>query len=315
MTLPKKIDPLFDWFFNERLKVRIEHGILYIATIGFLVHLAFVFLHINEFILVPKELHKLLGNPIAAIYTPFSFILIYEVYLLIYYLPRSFSISIAKQYEIVSLILIRRIFKDISYLDVNPLDVGTETPNSLDLFTTQNLNLLYDIIGFLLLFFLIFVFRFLLVRRKSHHITPNIQGFILYKKVLCLALIPVFLGLALFSFGDWSFDIYRLSSGENVVLTDFNNIFYHEFFTALIIVDVLILVASFRYTDRYSLIIRNTGFVITTVLIRVSFSTTGLTNIVLLVSGILFGVMVLWLYSLYDKIDKGDSTKESYAYL
>jgi hypothetical protein len=80
-------------------------------------------------------------------------------------------------------------------------------------------------------------------------------------------------------------------------------------------VDVLILVASFRYTDRYSLIIRNTGFVITTVLIRVSFSATGLANIALLVAGLAFGVLVLWLYSLYDKIDKGDTTKESYAYL
>jgi len=305
MTLAKKITPVFEWFFNEKLKHQAEKLTLYIATVGFLVHLICVFLHTQGIITVPQELHKLLGNPVAAIYTPFSFILIYEVYLLIYYLPRSFSISIAKQYEIVSLILIRRIFKDISYLDLE----------KQELFSAANLNLLYDIIGFLLLFFLIFVFRYLLVHRKSHHITPNIQGFILYKKVLCLGLIPMFLGLAVYSFSDWALDIVQLSRGASVVLSDFNSIFYHEFFTALIIVDVLILVASFRYTDRYSLIIRNTGFVITTVLIRVSFSATGLANIALLVAGLSFGVMVLWLYSLYDKIDKGDTTKESYAYL
>jgi hypothetical protein len=96
---------------------------------------------------------------------------------------------------------------------------------------------------------------------------------------------------------------------------DFNKIFYNEFFVALIIVDVLILIASFKYTDRYSLLIRNTGFVVTTVMIRISFSTDGLANVLLLISGVAFGVTVLYLYSLYDKIDKGESTRESYAYL
>jgi len=48
-------------------------------------------------------------NPIAAIYTPFSFILIYEVYLLVFYLPKSTTIYIGKQYEIITLILIRGI--------------------------------------------------------------------------------------------------------------------------------------------------------------------------------------------------------------
>ena len=55
----------------------------------------------------------LLTNPISGIYTPFSIILYYEIFLLIYYLPRSFTTSILKQFEIISLIVIRRIFYDI----------------------------------------------------------------------------------------------------------------------------------------------------------------------------------------------------------
>jgi hypothetical protein len=55
----------------------------------------------------------LLTNPISAIYTPFSIILYYEIFLLIFYLPRSFTTSILKQFEIISLIIIRRIFYDI----------------------------------------------------------------------------------------------------------------------------------------------------------------------------------------------------------
>ncbi|MFP8488570.1 hypothetical protein ACKGJO_05660 [Gracilimonas sp. Q87] len=305
MISEKFVPLLFKKFFNESIKEKIENVTLYVATIGFLIHLAAVFLHMSGLISVHAEIQGFLSNPISALYTPFSFILFYEVYLLIYYLPRSFSVSIAKQYEIVSLILIRRIFKDISYLDFQ----------NIELFSAQNLTLIYDITGFLILFFLIFLFRYLLVNRKSHTVTPNIEGFILYKKLLCIFLIPVFLFLSVYSFTNWLFELNQLNLGLITSIRDFNNIFYNEFFVALIIVDVLILIASFRYTDRYSLLIRNTGFVVTTVLIRISFSTEGLANVLLLISGVAFGVIILYIYSLYDKIDKGESTKESYAYL
>jgi len=296
---------LFEKFFNESIKERIENATLYVATIGFLIHLTAVFLQMGGLITVHVEIEGFLSNPISALYTPFSFILFYEVYLLIYYLPRSFSVSIAKQYEIVSLILIRRIFKDISYLDFQ----------NIELFSAKNLSLIYDITGFLVLFFLIFLFRYLLVNRKSHTVTPNIEGFILYKKILCILLVPVFLFLSIYSFSSWVIELNQLNLGVITTVRDFNKIFYNEFFVALIIVDVLILIASFKYTDRYSLLIRNTGFVVTTVMIRISFSTGGLANVLLLISGVAFGVAVLYLYSLYDKIDKGESTKESYAYL
>ena len=301
----KSIERAFEFFFNEQLKERIETLTIYVASIGFLIHLLLVFIfNVGGFSSHP-EYESFLGNPIAAIYTPFSFILVYEVYLLVYYLPRSFSISIAKQFEIVSLILIRRIFKDISNLDID----------NLDLFSSENLFLVYDIVGFLILFFLIFVFRYLLINKRAHAKTKNMEGFILYKKALCLLLGPLLLALSIYSFGTWLIEVYQLNNYQITEVKDFNNIFYNEFFTALILVDVLILVASFRYTDRYSLIIRNTGFVVTTVLIRIAFSTVGLANIILLLSGALFGVIILYIYSLYDRIDKGESTKESYAYL
>jgi hypothetical protein len=296
---------IFRTFFNPVLKQRLEIITLYVASAGFLVHLAIVFLHMYGFFTVHPQVERLISSPIAAIYTPFSFILIYEVYLLIYYLPRSFSIAITKQYEIISLILIRRIFKDISNLDLDNNPV----------FVAENLNLLYDIIGFILLFFLIFLFRYMLVRRTERPVNQNIEGFIVFKKVICSALVPILIILSIYSFVNWVIELNQLNLGLISTVRDFNNIFYNEFFTALIIVDVLILVASFRYTDRYSLLIRNTGFVITTVLIRLSFSVYGLANVLLLISGVAFGVIILYIYTLYDSIDKGDRTKESYSYL
>ena len=84
--------------------------------------------------------YTLLTSPISAIYTPFSIILYYEVFLLIYYLPRSFTTSVLKQFEIISLILIRRIFYDIPKLEINT--------NWLE--NTSNLQLVYDLIGILI---------------------------------------------------------------------------------------------------------------------------------------------------------------------
>ena len=96
----------------------------------------------------------MLINPIAAIYTPFSFILVYEVYLLIYYLPKSTSTYISKQYEIIALIIIRRLFKDLSDLSL-----------SSNWFNIKNdLQFTYDLLASVLLFYFIYLFH---VQRTS----------------------------------------------------------------------------------------------------------------------------------------------------
>ncbi|MEC8141781.1 MAG: hypothetical protein VX062_06870 [Bacteroidota bacterium] len=300
-----KVDTLFNLFFNDQLKKRLESWVIIIASVGFVVHLALILLVNTNDIVGLAGFEDYLANPISAVYTPFSFILIYEVYLLIYYLPRSFAISIGKQFEIISLILIRRVFKDISKINVQ----------SEVLFQIENLALLYDILGILVLFTLIFVYRYFLIKRKVHKTSVSLTKFRGYKKLLCLLLVPIFIGLASVSFVKWSIDIYHILISGQQKLMDFNTVFYHEFFDILIIVDVLILVASLKFTDRYSLIIRNTGFVITTVLLRVSFNYTGLENVVLMIGAVLFGVSILGVQLLYDKIDLGDSTKESYGYM
>jgi hypothetical protein len=111
-------DALYKSVLSEKSKSTIERWILTIAIGTFLLHL--VLIALAEFSFFPVLGNsKLLSSPIAAIYTPFSFILLYEVYLLIYYLPKSITIYIAKQYEIITLIIIRRLFKDLSYLELS----------------------------------------------------------------------------------------------------------------------------------------------------------------------------------------------------
>ena len=111
------LDKLHTAFLSENTKRRIEKLILYIAIFSFFVHLTLIYLTEFEILKIFPE-SVLLKNPVSAIYTPFSFILIYEVYLLIYYLPKSFTNYITKQYEIITLIIIRKLFKDLSSLEL-----------------------------------------------------------------------------------------------------------------------------------------------------------------------------------------------------
>lgn len=278
---------------SKETKELSERIILAIAIFSFIVHLLFIqFANQLPFVDASSELLK---NPIAAIYTPFSFILLYEVYLLIYYLPRSITTYIAKQYEIISLIIIRRLFKDLSNLEL-----------SSDWFNIKgDLQFTYDILASVVLFFLLFLFYKLNHNRKkigkTAEITKSMTKFIQLKKIIGVFLVPVLLGLALFTFGQWLYEAFFIGGNSINVLKNVNNIFFDEFFTILIVVDVILLLVSFYYTDTYHKVIRNSGFVISTILIRLSFSVDGLVNTVVIVFAVLFGLAILWIHNQYEK--------------
>ena len=119
MSNYKNIVPfLFQKLLSDKTRTTTEKIILNIALFSFFIHLLIIYLLKFDVIQFNSDT-ELLNNPISAIYTPFSFILIYEVYLLIYYLPKSFTTYITKQYEIITLIIIRKLFKDLSSLELS----------------------------------------------------------------------------------------------------------------------------------------------------------------------------------------------------
>ena len=152
MNLSKLLEKLYQKLLSNKTKEKSERVILWIALLSFLIHLLMIgLMHFN--IININEPSSLLKNPIAAIYTPFSFILVYEVYLLIYYLPKSTSIYISKQYEIIALVIIRRLFKDLSDLSLSP-----------NWFNSKNdLQFTYDLVASFVFFYLIrILFYFIL---------------------------------------------------------------------------------------------------------------------------------------------------------
>jgi hypothetical protein len=242
------------------------------------------------------EPSNLLKNPIAAIYTPFSFILVYEVYLLVYYLPKSTSIYISKQYEIIALIIIRRLFKDLSALSL-----------SFDWFNIKDdLQFTYDLVASVLLFYLIYLFH--VQRTKVYRTLENnknqsssISKFINAKKWIATALVPILIIIALYSFFNWSIGIFQPLENKAISFKNINNIFFEHFFNILIIADVILLLFSFFHTDEFHKVIRNSGFIISTILIRISFSVSGIINTILIVSAILFGLLILFIHNKFEK--------------
>ena len=290
----KKIHSLFNFFLNEKFKEKSEHIIIYISIIAFIVHLMFIFLNKLDFIHL-ELLTKLFNNPIAAIYTPFSFILIYEVYLLVYYLPKSTTIYIGKQYEIILLIIIRRIFKDISNLEL-----------TRDWFAVKyDLIFLYDIVAVIVLFFLIFIFyRLSDLQKKEAIISHKLERFISIKNRIASFLVPILLILSFYSFYDWIVKSFFSVNALVYNFEDINKIFFEDFFTVLILVDVLILLFSFLHSDKFSTVIRNSGFIISTIMIKLSFNTEGILNVILLVLSVVFGILILFIHNKYDKLKK-----------
>ena len=292
MSNYKNIIPfLFQKLLSDKTRTTTEKIILNIALLSFFVHLLIIYLlkfNVIEF----SSDTELLNNPISAIYTPFSFILIYEVYLLIYYLPKSFTTYITKQYEIITLIIIRKLFKDLSSLELSS--------NWFEI--KGDLQFTYDLIASLLLFFFIYLFQKQGKKKVKQQVNliPDIEKFVKKKRLIAVILVPLFLFMALDTLLKWSNGM-SITTNEFPSLESINNLFFDQFFTVLILVDVVLLLISFFYTDQFHKIIRNSGFIISTILIRMSFGVSGLINTILILVAVLFGLAILTIHNKYEK--------------
>jgi len=265
--------------------------------LAFVVHLILIGLRYLD--LLPPHSHhldELLINPIAAIYTPFSFILVYEVYLLVFYLPQSITQYIARQYEIITLIIIRRIFKDIANLEL-----------TTDWFSQPgDVQLTCDIAATLILFLLIILFyRLARVRpvpaKAAEAFSPDLVRFIYFKNIISLLLVPVLIGLAIYSFFSWAQETFFVVNAATATVMDVNKVFFEDFFAILVMVDVFLLLLSLIHTDSFSKVVRNSGFVISTILIKISFGAEGLVSVALILGAVSFGVAILWAHNIFER--------------
>jgi len=290
----------FDQVYSDKRREWLDHAVVNVSVAGFLVHLLLVFL--SRTLPNATPLIAAVGtNYLAAIYTPFSFILFYEVLMLIAALPQSTTQSIAKQYEIVSLIFIRRFFKDIAQLD----DIG-----KLAQLSPEVLPVFVDVAAGLFMFLLVTVFLHAGRRRPRANTRPDtrpeesleLQKFISRKKAIALALAVLLVALAAYSLVVFAYeDSQAIYQGAKLTI-DPNTFFYTDVFTVMIFTDVLVVILSLAVSDRYELVFRNAAFVISTILIRFSLTTERQYSALLAVTGMVFGIVTLVIYNYHARV-------------
>ncbi len=285
---------VYDRCNSDVQKGRLEVWTVWFAVTGFILHLALIALARSVPSLNSGLLADLDRNYLHAVYTPFSFILFYEVLLLVFALPRSHTSSIGMQYEIISLIVIRRVFKDIGeFRDpaawLAQIDAATMV--------------LLDMVAALVMFLLVTVFRRVslgVIHSPPHQHLPK---FVAIKKSVAVLLCGILLFLAAFNVLHWANGIIAAPQGLAGGVEDLDYFFFPAFFEFMIFTDIFLLIVSIPFYDRYEYVIRNAGFVISTVLLRFSLSTPKPYDLVVGLVAILYGLCVLSVFSYCTRVN------------
>lgn len=218
-------------------------------------------------------------NHFFAVELAFTLLLLAELLALIFVMPRSVGVSVGKQLEILSLILIRSAFKEFSHFEEPVIWHNLDGPV---------LKMIADAFGSLVIFIIIGVYyktqkRIRLTESEEEH-----KQFKDFKKLVALLLLISFILIGCFDV--WAFferGNYRSS--------------FNTFYTVLIFSDILIVLIAMRYTLEYPKIFRYSAFVLTTVLIRISLTAPPYVNAALGIIASLFLLAMTFAFNYFLK--------------
>ena len=134
-------------------------------------------------------------------------------------------------------------------------------------------------------------FRISSSSEKSEEMAENIVIFIEAKRGIANAMLLVFLVMAAYSFYTWVGSVQDGGGSVSRV------IFFLDFFTFLILADILILLISYWFYTDFGNLARNTGFVLSTVIIRVAISSEGVSSMILFTLSGLLGIAILRMFT------------------
>ena len=298
-SIRRRLAAIFDALDGPPVRSWLERAVVTGAALGFLVHL----LAIGITRLLPDLPQTVFAgideSPLHAVYTPFSVILFYEVVLLVFALAASHTGEVAKQYQIISLIVVRGVFKDIG--GFNDLENWLAEPAAVRA-------VLVDMAGAVLMFLI--VTGFTLLRHVTPKMAPHrdLEAFIQLKKGVAVLLLVVLVSLAVVNLASWTGLVGRLPVVLAPPPTDVDLFFFPRFFEFMIFTDVFLLIVSLAYHDRYEYVFRNAGFVISTVLLRVSLSTPKPYDVGLALIAMLYGLAVLGVFACFTAIERKRDT-------
>tara|TARA_B100000902_G_C26537076_1_gene540695 strand:- start:95 stop:481 length:387 start_codon:yes stop_codon:yes gene_type:complete len=119
----------------------------------------------------------------------------------------------------------------------------------------------------------------------------NVAIFVEAKRGIANAMLLIFLATAAYSFYTWFVSVQDGGGSVSRV------IFFLDFFTFLILADILILLISYWFYTDFGNLARNTGFVLSTVIIRVAISSEGISSMILFTLSGLLGIAILRMFT------------------
>lgn len=274
MALIYRLEPLtyiYDWLHSHWENPIVERRVACLIFIFFLLALAGI--EINRQGLLPPSLALLTpNNHFHAINLAFTLILGVEMMGLIMSLSISLSRSLGKQFEILALILLRDAFKELSHLP-EPVAIGS----NLDPLIHIGLYALGALVIFICLGF------YYRLRLSQHYIqSPEMRmRYVLSKKLMGLGLFSIFTFIALRDL--WVF----FSTGEE-------QRFFETIYTVLLFSDVTLVLLSQHFMPSFHAVFRNSGFVIGTLLMRLSLSTSAPYDVAASIFAAMFVVVLTW---------------------
>jgi hypothetical protein len=292
-----RIGAFHDRVFSQDNKTALKHLVVRLGIAGFAIHLLLIFL--SKTLAHPPALLVDAGeNYLVAISTPFNFVLFYEVVTLIGALHQSTTTAVANQFEIVSLIFIREVFKDL--------------PDAYEMVAQHKLTwgalpLFVDMWAGFLMYFFVAVFQHVARKSPRHTLSDGPSTaqmlFVAQKKCVALGLGALLLIMATYNLSLMGMDFYRVAvTGQEVV--GHATTFYNDLFTVMIFTDVLILILSIVVSGHYEVVFRSAAFVVSIVLIRFSLAEGYPFGPPLALLAMLFGIATLLVFNYHMRISE-----------
>ena len=215
-------------------------------------------------------------SPFFAVEIAFTILLVFEILGLIFLLPKSVADSIGKQFEIISLLLLRDAFKEFGHYMG---ELNWEPELLLEL-----LPMVVDGFGAVLIFGMTALFYRTQKHQKITQSNEEQAEFISVKKVISLYLALVFF---LIVFLD-------ISRAFNTGVVSFS---IQSFYTLLIFTDIFILIFPLRYSSKYYNLFRYSSFALATLFLRLTISAPAYYNVLL---AVIAGALVLGVTAIYN---------------
>jgi hypothetical protein len=220
-------------------------------------------------------------NHFDAVQLAFTLLLGIEVIGLVFGLSGSTGKTMGKQFEILSLILLRQSLKEL---------VNFPEPIFWDAVSDAVPRMAADATAAVLVFALVGVFYRLQRGAESQLSDEERAKFTASKEVVALVLLAVFADLALEAFG-------AMPGRERTAASQRAEYFFEQFYTVLIFADILVVLLALRHSFAYDLVFRNSGFAAATVLIRLALTAPPFINGALGVGATVLAIGLTWAYN------------------